>query len=234
MKNEQKNKELLNNKKTELENECSDTALDFVGDYALEDLHYLSDAFTEWADNNISVYYYDQFKFYEEHTTECENALLELYDGDSIADKIKNEGLYNLCCLAGVCGQYNEITGELYNHEEKIKKLLIIRHLLKNDIFIFNEEQLQDILDSAESSRIDEGWELMDIINDKLREIRDNLKKANYQQGKERARAKAQEWQRTTAETSQSWGAVAFATNYLHKLGKRYGLIKEFKENGIL
>lgn len=164
-------KNYLEQIKKELESESSNSALDFVGDYSLDCLHYLSDAFHEFADNQISVYYSDQFKYYEEHATECEDALLELYDGDSIADKIKKEGLYNLCCLAGVCGEYNEITGELYNDEENIKKLLIIRHLLKKDIFVLDKEQIDDLLDESEDSHIDEGWQLMDLINSKLEEL---------------------------------------------------------------
>ena len=175
---EQNNKNLLETIKKELEESSNDSTLDFLGDYALEDIKYISDCFHEFADNYISVYYCDQFKYYEEHTSECEDALLELYDGDSIVDKIKKEGLYNLCCLAGVCGQYNEITGELYEDEENIKKLLVIRHLLKHDIFLFNEEELTDILDQAESIRIDEGWELLDIINSGLIEKIPNTEEA--------------------------------------------------------
>ena len=55
-----------------------------------------------------------------------------------------------------------------------------------------------------------------------------------YQERKERARATAQEWQRTTAETRQSWGEVARDTERLYKLAKNCGLVREFHENGIL
>ena len=56
----------------------------------------------------------------------------------------------------------------------------------------------------------------------------------NYKQGKTNARERAIEWQRTTAKDPMSWGDVAAWGDYFYKLGKRYGLIKEFKENGIL
>lgn len=56
----------------------------------------------------------------------------------------------------------------------------------------------------------------------------------NYQERKEKARNKAIEWQTTTSSEAMSWGEVASWSNYFYKLAKRYGLIKEFKENGII
>lgn len=158
-------KELLENIKKELEETANDSTLDFVSDYEADSSAYLSDAFTEWADNSISVYYSDQFKYYEEHATECEDALLELYDGDSIAKKIKRDGLYSLCCLAGVCGEYNEITGELYQDEETIKKLLVVRYLLKYDIYNLTAEQVAEMLEEVEAANINRIDDLKDIID---------------------------------------------------------------------
>lgn len=155
--------------KEETEKECSENALGFVGDYSLDNIHYLSDSFSEFADNNISVYYSDQFKYYEEHATECEDALTELYDPNSIAQTIKKDGLYNLCCLAGVCGEYNEITGELYRDEENIKKLLVIRYLIKNDIYNLTDEQLTELLEEAENSN-DTPADLLELISKYLEE----------------------------------------------------------------
>lgn len=159
-------KEKLFLMKEETEKETGSAALDFVGDYSLEDIRYLSDCFHEFTDKSISVYYSDQFKYYEEHPTESEDALLELYDGESIADKIKKEGLYNLCCLAGVCGEYNEITSELYEDEENIKKLLVIRYLIKNDIYNLTDEQITEILEEAESCDSDRLDSILDLINE--------------------------------------------------------------------
>lgn len=56
----------------------------------------------------------------------------------------------------------------------------------------------------------------------------------NYKQGKAKAIEEAQEYQRTTINKPMSWGEVATWYNYFYKLAKRYGLIKEFKENGII
>ena len=55
-----------------------------------------------------------------------------------------------------------------------------------------------------------------------------------YQKNKARARHTAQAWQAATAETAQTWGELAESTAYFTKIGKRYGLLTEFKENGII
>lgn len=55
-----------------------------------------------------------------------------------------------------------------------------------------------------------------------------------YQKNKARARHTAQAWQAATAETALSWEEIAESQAYFEKIGKRYGLIKEFKENGII
>ena len=53
-----------------------------------------------------------------------------------------------------------------------------------------------------------------------------------YEKQKQAARIKAQEWQQDTSP--KSWGEIAQEKNKLEKLAKRYGLIKEFRENGII
>ena len=55
-----------------------------------------------------------------------------------------------------------------------------------------------------------------------------------YEKGKQRAREKAQLIQIYNAETHQSWQQVVDTCADFEKLGKRYGLIKEFRENGII
>ena len=53
-----------------------------------------------------------------------------------------------------------------------------------------------------------------------------------YQQGKERAREKAIEWQNDCR--SKSWLELAIEQEKFERLAKRYGLVKEFSENGII
>ena len=55
-----------------------------------------------------------------------------------------------------------------------------------------------------------------------------------YERKKEEARQEAIEWQQWAAEQSLSWWDVAGATDHFYNLGKRYGLLKEFRENGII
>ena len=54
-----------------------------------------------------------------------------------------------------------------------------------------------------------------------------------YQLEKEQARQKAIEWQLGYGNHSYSWAEIQRYCDYFEKLGKRYGLLKEFRENGI-
>lgn len=55
-----------------------------------------------------------------------------------------------------------------------------------------------------------------------------------YLQRKEEARQKAIEWQLDFSNHNYSYLDLAqFKSEFCH-LGKRYGLLKEFKENGII
>jgi hypothetical protein len=55
-----------------------------------------------------------------------------------------------------------------------------------------------------------------------------------YKQRKEEAREEAIAWQLEAGVIFCSWQYIAEKTSYFYKLAKRYGLIKEFKENGII
>lgn len=55
-----------------------------------------------------------------------------------------------------------------------------------------------------------------------------------YKESKERAEERAKEWQQMASVTALSYAELYEAYNYFEKLAKRYGLIKEFKENGII
>ena len=54
-----------------------------------------------------------------------------------------------------------------------------------------------------------------------------------YQERKEKARQKAIDWQDLFRETSMSWGELAYWQDYFERLGKRYGLLAEFRNEGI-
>lgn len=56
----------------------------------------------------------------------------------------------------------------------------------------------------------------------------------SYKIKKERVRQQAIEWQDTTADQSLSYGELAEAQAHFETLGRRYGLINEFRENAII
>lgn len=56
----------------------------------------------------------------------------------------------------------------------------------------------------------------------------------NYQKQKEKARLKAVDWQLDFSNHNYSWGELADFSEYFERLAKRYGLVKEFRENGII
>lgn len=55
-----------------------------------------------------------------------------------------------------------------------------------------------------------------------------------YKYYKECARQKAINWQSDCNNPEYSWLELAMFQEKFEKLGKRYGLTKEFKENGII
>ena len=57
---------------------------------------------------------------------------------------------------------------------------------------------------------------------------------SRYTRAKENARQKAMDWQTEYYNNNYSYGELAAFTEYFTKLAKRYGLITEFRENGII
>ena len=55
-----------------------------------------------------------------------------------------------------------------------------------------------------------------------------------YQQKKEIVRAEAIDWQSDFQNHSYSWGEIAEWQGYFDSLARRYGLVHEFRENGII
>ena len=55
-----------------------------------------------------------------------------------------------------------------------------------------------------------------------------------YQKQKGRARQEAIEWQLNFNNHNYSWSELSFFEEYFTRLAKRYGLIKEFRENCII
>ena len=54
-----------------------------------------------------------------------------------------------------------------------------------------------------------------------------------YQEMKEKVRQMAIDWQLNDANNNASYMELAEIGNLFYKLGKRFGLLTEFRENGI-
>lgn len=59
------------------------------------------------------------------------------------------------------------------------------------------------------------------------------IKGKNYQERKNNLIELAKEWQLDFSYLSWSYSELAEIVNYFYNNGKRYGLLKEFRENGI-
>ena len=56
----------------------------------------------------------------------------------------------------------------------------------------------------------------------------------SYYERKGKVRQEAIDWQLDFENHNYSWYDLMIYGDYFYKLGKRYGLLKEFKENGII
>ena len=57
---------------------------------------------------------------------------------------------------------------------------------------------------------------------------------SKYQKKKESLREEAVAWQMMAGETALYWSDILGAGEYFEKQGRKYGLLREFRENGIL
>ena len=60
------------------------------------------------------------------------------------------------------------------------------------------------------------------------------MKKSYYALRKADVRETAIEWQADFCNHNYSYGELAYFSDCFTRLGKRYGLIREFRENGII
>jgi hypothetical protein len=54
-----------------------------------------------------------------------------------------------------------------------------------------------------------------------------------YQKAKARARELAIKFQQEISDENPSWWEICDAQDFFRNLGRRYGLLREFRENGI-
>lgn len=158
------NLEKLEDLKMELENCLDGYSLDFVNCYPLDSYGYITDAVSEFADNNTSIYYNDQRNFYYNNTELCENALIDF--GYSLDEMLKEGNtLDDLICRAGAIGEYYHIEETINNELEDVIKLIIINYILDNKINCDIE-----FLDDIDIYNLDRFDDLMDLINENIQD----------------------------------------------------------------
>ena len=116
----------------ELENQLNERGRDFYNDYDLQSIEYLSDAFSEFADNNTSIYYSDIEEYYKTHIQESSDALREFgYTLNDFEDL--EEAMHKGAQLAEYSEIYSELSENESIFEEIIEKLEEIEELEKED-----------------------------------------------------------------------------------------------------
>lgn len=104
----------------EITEELNDWQRDFVAEYDLTSIRYLSDCITEFADANVNIYYSDIEDYYRDHIAESSEALKEFgYNLSDFADL--EEAMHKGAQIA----QFIEIEAELHedNRLEELQQL---------------------------------------------------------------------------------------------------------------
>lgn len=135
-----------------------------------------------------------------------------------------------------------ELTGRDYDFiatvENKTDKKIRIHY---KDMDIFDTYDAIDIepndwvgLLADEEGR---GWvrtfELGQVEVEVLGKERENKMKTTYASNKAVVRQEAIDWQNDLFRDNRSYEEMREAAEHFEKLGRRYGLLKEFRENGI-
>lgn len=103
----------------ELENQLNERGKDFYNDYDITNIKYLSDAFHEYADSNVSIYYSDIEEYYKNHIQESSDALKEY--GYNLSDfEDLEEAMHEGAQLA----EYNEIYNEVAENEDIFNEII--------------------------------------------------------------------------------------------------------------
>lgn len=137
-----------------------------VGEYGYELENYsgntyISDAISEIADSNTSIYYYDIIKFISENVEEVNNTICEFgWDGCG-------NDLYK----AGQLAEYCTIQNEIYNSlEDALKNYAYKYYVQCTDSTEISDELNEKIMEACESNP-DRFYEITDIIDEYLNEL---------------------------------------------------------------
>lgn len=142
------NKESILQLREEIAQGVSQHTLDFLADVPSG---YIDDAINEYADNNTSIYYCDQRKFYFDNTELCEDALCEYgYTGETLADLLKEcGGLDGLICKAGAIGEYASICRDIWDDNNELRQLYAIDEILRYGVLLIDGDILDELLEDV-------------------------------------------------------------------------------------
>lgn len=146
----------------ELRKQINDISNDFVGDYSLTCSSYICDAFSDYADSRVDIYYYDLFEWAKNNYDAINEATAELGSTGDICQDIRQ-------------GQYLEYDRQLYADSETIIEMLVIDFLInEEDIEELEETQLDEILDAVDLEDTSQRLEdIAEVVKEKLDEIRE-------------------------------------------------------------
>lgn len=163
-------REQLLEKRNILFNKLGGYSQSFESDYETSTTSYLEDLFTEFADNNTSIYYSGQRDFFNENPELCENALLEMYDADSIAEYIRDNGLDGLICHAGALGEYKEIYDELERDRDDILRVMVMDFILDfwENLDSLDFEKLEQAIDRVDAY-------IFSYVEEAIEDVRDEV-----------------------------------------------------------
>lgn len=105
----------------ELESRLNDRGLEFYNDYDITSIKYLSDAFHEFADGRVSIYYSDIEEYYKNHIQESCDALKEMgYTLNDFEDL--EDAMHSGAQIAEYLEIYNEVSENESIFEELVEK----------------------------------------------------------------------------------------------------------------
>lgn len=120
--------EELKNEINDLYEQLNERGQEFYNDYDITSIRYLSDAFHEYADSNVSIYYSDIEEYYKNHIQESSDALQEY--GYNLSDfEDLEEAMHKGSQLAEYSEIYNEVAENEDIFNEIIEKLEEIEEL---------------------------------------------------------------------------------------------------------
>ena len=111
--------EELKNEINDLYEQLNERGQGFYNDYDITTFNYLEDAFYEYADSNVSIYYCDIEEYYKNHIQESSDALQEY--GYNLSDfRDLEEAMHKGSQLA----EYMEIYNELAENEDIFNEII--------------------------------------------------------------------------------------------------------------